>query len=109
MNSSAIRLKRAYFSTQTCFPSLRAAKSDRLSSNKFQCIDLYSIYFAQVKGNGLIDIETADHALHRLEVDNRGFDFCHRNSLLVIVLLQLAFGSSIKKPAGKRVGIRDLD
>lgn len=41
--------------------------------------------FAEVKGDGLIDIGTADHALHRLEVDNCGFDFMDRLLLTTII------------------------
>lgn len=41
--------------------------------------------FAQVQGHGVIDIETADHALHRLEVDHCGFDFMDRLLLTTII------------------------
>lgn len=41
--------------------------------------------FADVKGNGKVDAETASRALDMLDVDNQGFDFMDRKLLLAIV------------------------
>jgi holliday junction DNA helicase RuvB len=41
--------------------------------------------FAEVEGDGRIDIETARHALERLEVDGEGFDDMDRKILLTII------------------------
>lgn len=54
--------------------------------------------FAQVKGNGFIDINTADIALNSLEVDKIGLDNVDRNMLL----------SMIEKFGGGPVGLDTL-
>lgn len=54
--------------------------------------------FAQVKGSGVIDLEMADLALGRLEVDQRGFDHMDRRLLLTL----------IDKFAGGPVGLETL-
>lgn len=41
--------------------------------------------FAQVKANGIIDLEVAKNALERLEIDERGFDEIDRRILLTII------------------------
>ena len=41
--------------------------------------------FAEVEGSGKIDLETARHALSRLEVDEAGFDEMDRKILLTII------------------------
>lgn len=41
--------------------------------------------FAQVKGDGIIDIEIAMKALERLEIDEKGFDEIDRRLLLTII------------------------
>lgn len=41
--------------------------------------------FAQVRGDGVITRDLADHALGKLEVDNQGFDFMDRQFLLTII------------------------
>lgn len=41
--------------------------------------------FAEIKGTGIIDLEIADLALERLEVDRSGFDHMDRRILLTII------------------------
>lgn len=41
--------------------------------------------FAEIKGSGIIDLEIADLALERLEVDRSGFDHMDRRILLTII------------------------
>lgn len=49
--------------------------------------------FAQVMGNGIIDEESADHALERMEIDNMGLDSIDR--LLLSTMIKLYSGGPV--------------
>ncbi len=54
--------------------------------------------FAQVMGNGIIDEESADHALERMEIDNMGLDSIDR----------LLLSTMIKSYSGGPVGLETI-